>query len=66
MADEQVFELPPEQERRPVDRYEEMSLRYNYQKELREVSKPSLYGPGVDFYEEERIRQEQIGGYFDE
>ena len=53
------IELPTEQERQPIDRYLEMTLRYNYLKEKKEADKPSLYGPGIDFYEEERIRAEQ-------
>lgn len=30
------FELPTEQERQPLDRYLEMTMRYNYLAELRE------------------------------
>ena len=61
MSDELTpeFELPNEQERQPIDRYFEMTLRYNYLRDLREAQKPSLYGLGIDFYEEERIRAEQ-------
>jgi hypothetical protein len=36
-----------------------MTLRYNYRRDLREARKPQLYGLGIDFYEEERIRAEQ-------
>jgi hypothetical protein len=53
------FELPTERDRQPVDRYLEMTLRYNYRRDLKEARKPNLYGPGIDFYEEERIRREQ-------
>jgi hypothetical protein len=54
------FELPTEQERQPFDRMLEMTLRYNYLRDLREANKPSLYGSGMDFYEEDRIREEQL------
>jgi hypothetical protein len=65
MSDELTpeFELPTEQERQPLDRMLEMTLRYNYRRDLREANKPSLYGPGMDFYEEQRIREEQQHGW---
>ena len=57
-----TFRLPTkEQAQQPVDRYLEITLRYNYRRDLREANKPSLYGPGVDLYEEERIRAEHGG-----
>jgi hypothetical protein len=54
-----TFRRPRVPVQRAVDRYEEMTLRYNYLKDLREASKPDLYGAGIDFYEEERIIMEQ-------
>jgi hypothetical protein len=58
-----IFELPCKGEPKPIDRTLEMTLRYNYLRDLREANKPSLYGPGIDFYEEERIREEQQRGW---
>lgn len=59
---EPTFRLPTdEQAKQPVDRYLEMTLRYNYLRDLREANKPSLYGLGIDFYEEERLRVEHGG-----
>jgi hypothetical protein len=57
------FEWPTEQDRQPIDRYLEMTMRYNYLRDLKEARKPSLYGPGIDLYEEERIRAEQERGW---
>lgn len=57
------FELPSEQDRQPIDRTLELTLRYNYLKELRETQKPSLYGVGIDLYEEDGIRAEQEHGW---
>lgn len=59
----QVFRRPVEQPREPLDRYEAMTVRYNYLKEKREASKPSLYGAGIDLYEEERIISEQMSDW---
>ena len=58
MSDEQAptFRLPCKNERESIDRTLEMTLRYNYLRDLKEANKPNLYGPGIDFYEEDRIR----------
>ena len=59
---EPTFRLPTkEQAAGPIDRYLEMTLRYNYIRDLREARRPKLYGPGVDLYEEERLRAEHGG-----
>lgn len=59
----QVFRRPTEQPAEPPDRYEAMTVRYSYLKEKREASKPSLYGAGIDLYEEERIMREQMSDW---
>jgi hypothetical protein len=53
------FERVTTPEPREIDRALELTLRYNRMKELREAQRPDLYGPGIDFYEEERIIAEQ-------
>ncbi|HEX5735708.1 MAG TPA: hypothetical protein VF131_22970 [Blastocatellia bacterium] len=58
-----IFEPPREQDRKPIDRYLEMTMRYNYLRDLREARKPNLYGIGIDFYDEERSRAEQGRGW---
>ena len=55
------FELPREQDRKPIDHYLDMTLQYNYRVALKEGQKPSLYGPGVDLFEEDRLRAEHGG-----
>jgi hypothetical protein len=49
----------PDAVSREMDRIEEMSLRYHQEAERRRQSKPDLYGPGIDFYEEEFLLGEQ-------
>lgn len=63
MADDLTpeFELPSEQDRQPIDHYLEMTLAYNRRRDLREARKPSFYGPGIDYYEEDRLRAEHGG-----
>ncbi|HWC77138.1 MAG TPA: hypothetical protein VG778_06745 [Blastocatellia bacterium] len=53
------FERVTTPEQGEIDHALELTLRYNRMKELREARKPDLYGPGIDFYEEERIIAEQ-------
>ena len=54
-----IYRKPTEEQRRqPIDRYLEMTLQYNYRRDLREARKPKFYGPGVDLYEEEQLRVE--------
>ena len=60
----QVFRRPTNQPPGPLDRHEALTLRYNYLREQREVRKPSLYGEGIDIYEEERIVREQMSDWW--
>jgi hypothetical protein len=55
------YSRPTAEARKPIDRYLAMTLRYNYLAEKREADKPDLYGPGIDFYEEEKLRREHGG-----
>ena len=58
-----IYRKPTEEQRRqPIDRYQEMTLQYNYRRDLREACKPKLYGPGVDLYEEEQLRARSMAG----